>query len=382
VPKVDSKKFFQEQSAHSRVKADVVFKYVVAWLRIVAAAQARWRKGTFPQAAYLELFSGPGSYEDGNRSTPLLIMQEVCADPRLRQWLRAFFNDENQAFVESLKQEVNLIPNVSLLRHALEYRSETASVKLFESLHIPLHIPVFVFLDQFGYSDVTPQLISRIFSHQMADCVFFIRTSRFIGAITNKKVASTVDRVFGQDVLNDLRDAFGSNRLGKEELVLNKLKEIMLRAGAKYFQAFPFRINESNSSRHHLIYLGKHERGLSLMKEIMGKASSRQFDGVPVMGFSEISSGPTLFESDLIPSLQRDLITVFAGKELSVGQVFSAHHPSSTQFILRNYQEALRRLEDEGKISTSPPAARRPKRNDRVTMGESVKISFPGKELK
>jgi hypothetical protein len=100
------------------------------------------------------------------------------------------------------------------------------------------------------------------------------------------------------------------------------------------------------------------------------------------MGFSEISSGPTLFESDLIPSLQRDLITVFAGKELSVGQVFSAHHPSSTQFILRNYQEALRRLEDEGKISTSPPAARRPKRNDRVTMGESVKISFPGKELK
>jgi three-Cys-motif partner protein len=276
------------------------------------------------------------SYEDGNRSTPLLILQKVAASKTLRERLRTFFNDENEAFIASLRQEVGLIPDVQLLGHQPVYQSETASASLFESFDLPLRVPVFVFLDQFGYSDVTPALIRRIFAHQMADCVFFIRTSRFIAAVANNKLDTTMDRVIGRDTLHELRHAFRGRRTMKEQIVLDKLKQIMLREGAKYFQAFPFRVSESKSPKHHLIYLGKHERGLALMKDVMAGASSRHFDGVPLMGFSQTTSGPTLFESDLIPSLQRDLLDTFAGSELTVGQIFSAHHPRSAQFILRN----------------------------------------------
>ena len=35
MPKVSSKKFFAEQSAHSRVKADIVFKYVTTWATVM-----------------------------------------------------------------------------------------------------------------------------------------------------------------------------------------------------------------------------------------------------------------------------------------------------------------------------------------------------------
>ena len=45
-------------------------------------------------------------------------------------------------------------------------------------------------------------------------------------------------------------------------MLLTKLKDVMVRAGAQHFLAFPFRIHESRSPKHHPIYLGKHELGL------------------------------------------------------------------------------------------------------------------------
>lgn len=375
MPKVDSNKFFQEQSAHSRVKADLIFKYVTALAKIVLFAS---RKAGGPEhAAYVDLFSGPGSYEDGSRSTPLLIIERVLQSEIMRNSLQTFFNDENQAFVTSLKQEINLIPDIESLSHAPVYRNEAASVALFESLCLPTTVPVFVFLDQFGYSEVTPDLVRRIFRHQKCDCAFFFRTSRVIAAVTNAKVVGTLDRVFGAGVLQQLRRSFEQERRNREEIVLDALSRVMRRAGTKHFLSFPFRIHEKNSSRHHLIYLGKHERGLGLMKDIMDKASSRHADGVPVMGYSDVPSNPSLFENNLIPGLQCELLAEFGGRRLSVGQIYSVHHPKSSQFVLRNYQEALRRLESEQKVSAFPGADKRLVRNGKVTMSESVVIDFP-----
>ncbi len=83
MPRVSSKKFFAEQSAHSRVKADIVFKYVTAWATVIFDPRYNQKR----EAAYIDLFSGPGSYEDGTRSTPLLIVEEVLKKQMLRDGL-------------------------------------------------------------------------------------------------------------------------------------------------------------------------------------------------------------------------------------------------------------------------------------------------------
>jgi hypothetical protein len=41
--------------------------------------------------AYLDLFAGPGRYQDGKKSTPLLILQQAIADPEMRQMLLTLF---------------------------------------------------------------------------------------------------------------------------------------------------------------------------------------------------------------------------------------------------------------------------------------------------
>ena len=102
MPKVSSKKFFAEQSAHSRVKADIVFKYVTTWATVMLKPKFN-QKG---EAAYIDLFSGPGSYEDGARSTPLLIVEEVLKKQLLKDGLKTYFNDLSSAHTESLRQEI------------------------------------------------------------------------------------------------------------------------------------------------------------------------------------------------------------------------------------------------------------------------------------
>ena len=81
------------------------------------------------------------------------------------------------------------------------------------------------------------------------------------------------------------------------------------------------------------------------MKDIMGNASSRHFQGVALMGYSDVSPGPSLFEADLIPGLQRELLSFFAGRELSVGQIFRLTIPKafdSSYGIIRRRSAYLR----------------------------------------
>jgi hypothetical protein len=63
--------FFTERADQSEVKARIVSNYFVAWARIIAP-RTMLSDG---KLAYIDLFAGPGRYEDGSASTPLMIVQ-------------------------------------------------------------------------------------------------------------------------------------------------------------------------------------------------------------------------------------------------------------------------------------------------------------------
>ncbi|VVB64054.1 Uncharacterised protein [uncultured archaeon] len=45
--------------------------------------------------AYIDLFAGRGYYEDGTKSTPLLVLEKAIQDPDLREMLITVFNDKD-----------------------------------------------------------------------------------------------------------------------------------------------------------------------------------------------------------------------------------------------------------------------------------------------
>jgi len=379
MPRVRPQRFFAEQSALSRVKANIVFKFVVAWMGVFLGGE---QNRLTDEVAYVDLFSGPGTYEDNSRSTPLLIVEAAIRKPKFADGIRFYFNDKEKALIQSLEQEIRALPGMGNLKSGPVYKQEPASISLINSFGVRNDIPQFFFLDQFGWADVMPPMIAHIFKARRCDAVFFIRTNRTIAAVTNKRAEEAMIRLIGKDRLEGLRREFRKPYAQKEKLLLDALKQVCSECGAPYFQAFPFRIFHRDGSKHHLIYLGKHEKGLSIMKEIMGSSSSMEQSGVPVMGYAEVAITPSLFEPDPHAELEQELLRVFAGNRLTVASIYSQHHPTSERFFLRHYQEALRRLEARHAVSTHPVAAERPDRNGVVTMGENVEIDFPVIERK
>ena len=67
---VEEESFFDQQTEASKLKADIVSKYFGAWANVMASQETE-------KIVYLDLFSGPGRYEDGHPSTPLLVVEEI-----------------------------------------------------------------------------------------------------------------------------------------------------------------------------------------------------------------------------------------------------------------------------------------------------------------
>ncbi len=87
--------FFDEQSEQSQIKAEIVADYFWAWASVIINVQKRYPRQA-QRIAYIDLFAGPGRYQSGAVSTPLLIMQRAVQDPAIRERLVTIFNDKDE----------------------------------------------------------------------------------------------------------------------------------------------------------------------------------------------------------------------------------------------------------------------------------------------
>ena len=73
------------------------------------------------------------------------------------------------------------------------------------------------------------------------------------------------------------------------------------------------------------------------------------------------------------------LLKDFAGSSLSL-EALCQEHSTGKCYLLKNYQDVLRKLEREGKIRVEPPAEHRrmSKIKGEVTFSVKVKVAFPG----
>lgn len=80
--------FFETQTMSSRVKASIVSEYFPKFCNIII------NKHRPQNLRYIDLFAGPGKYEDGNESTPLLVARNCLKNSYLQQNVKFIFNDK------------------------------------------------------------------------------------------------------------------------------------------------------------------------------------------------------------------------------------------------------------------------------------------------
>ncbi len=363
--------FFVESTEQSQVKTAIVAKYFWAWAKVIMPTAKKHRG----KIAYLDLFAGPGRYEDGTKSTPLLIIEQAIQDANMRSMLVTVFNDMDSDNSQSLQAAINEIPNIDTLRYRPVVKNEEVGenvIKMFEEMSL---IPTLFFVDPWGYKGLSLRLINSVLRNWGCDAIFFFNYNRINMGLANEFVEQHLNALFGKERADSLRsDIAGFSPENREIAIIEAISAALQAMGGTYVLPFRFRTATGARTSHHLIFVSKNILGYKIMKEIMTKESSSTVQGIPSFEYNPaINTQGILFElSRPLDELGEILLNDFAGQTLSMKQIYEQHH-IGRRFIEQNYKKVLSMLEDEGKIVTSPPAAHR----RRGTFANSVKVTFP-----
>jgi three-Cys-motif partner protein len=370
-----TKDFFDEVREQSRLKARIVSKYFWAWAKVIAPTVRAGRR----RLAYIDLFAGPGRYEDGTPSTPLMVLEKAILDPDLRTMLVTVFNDSRQDFVTSLQTAIDSLPGVESLTYKPRVLCEEVGPKITSNLQATKLVPTLLFADPWGYKGLSLSLLASVLQNWGCDCIFFFNYNRINPGLGNEIVREHMNDLFGEQRAGALRvKLLGLNPEEREALILEELSQALTEMEVKYVLPFSFKSEEGKRTKHHLIFASKNFKGYEIMKEIMAVESSSKDQGVASFEYSPASERyPTLFElARPLDDLQELLVQTFQGQTIKMVEIYERHNVGR-RYIKSNYKKALIEMEARGKISADPPAERRPKSKGERTFGDGVIVKFP-----
>jgi hypothetical protein len=169
------------------------------------------------------------------------------------------------------------------------------------------------------------------------------------------------------------------SRKDKESTIVEELTHALQDMRDTYVLPFRFRNDEGTRTTHHLIFVSKHFRGFEIMRDIMAGKSSKKIQGVATFEHNPADiRQPRLFElSRPLDDLEEVLLHDYAGCCISSEEIYKKHSIGKFYFYVeKNYKEALRNLEAQGRIISNIPPEKRLKRNGAVSVN-NVLFRFP-----
>lgn len=365
--------FFSEQTEASKLKAEIVSKYFATWANVIASQN-------FEKIAYLDLFAGPGRYDDGNPSTPLLVIENTINhfNKRVRQKVQLVFNDAEAENIQKLKNEIKKFADISKLKFTPSTYNEKIDEKIVKHYETITKVPTLSFIDPWGYKGFSLPLVRALVKDWGCDCIFFFNYRRINAGIANPSLQKPINIVFTEEVLDALRQAVpGKRPYEREVIVLDKLKEVFKEWGMRYVLPFPFKNKKGSRTTHYLIFISKNILGFNIMREIMGRCSSSHIQEVPSFEYDPSAAKEKqrqlhFFKKEPLDDLKKMLMDTFAGITLTMKDIYEQHHE---MYIKKNYRTVLLDLEKEDKIKTN----RVERKARKGTFPDDMLVSFPKK---
>ena len=371
------KKFFAERTDQSEVKARIVEKYFSAWANVIMHSV----NAAGGKIAYIDLYAGPGRYEDGAASTPLLVLEKAIAHPKMSQMLVAHFNDVDKNLTDTLQNEINKLPGVEKLKYKPQVlcgEVDEDAEKFFTKTRL---VPSFTFIDPFGYKGLSLRIVKGVIKDWGCDCVFFFNYNRINAGLTNDAVKQHIDALFGEDRAEEMRVAVKDKTPAmREAFILEQLARAIKSLGGRFVLPFVFKNETGTRTSHSLVFISKHFKGYEIMKDIMARESSVADQGVPSFTYSPAdASMPLLFSlTTPLDKLEGMLQHDFAGQTLTMQQIYQ-QHSIDRGYVKKNYKAALLNLERSGQITASPALEAKPPATGRRvgTFADTVSVTFP-----
>jgi len=356
-------KFFEKQTPSSRIKASIVSEYFPSYCKIIV------KKYTPKQIRYIDLFAGPGLYEDGNPSTPLLIARHCSNDNFLKENVRMFFNDK----VYKSDLETNFYAEFP--ENTFKHKPFFADRTVGEADSITNFLcrstlnenkkndyPSLLFIDPFGYKGIETKVLAKFLENWGNEIFLFVNTKRIHPALENDKFEPLMGDLFPTTLEQIKKDRKYKSTVGERlQLIIDSLgKEYnTLLKSTVYYTAFKFKEEDNEATSHYILHFTKGKRGFDLIKTTYNDFANvgTVFDGVNTYTFDAKKIDNACIElfdakSENIDKLKEELFSLYTGKEISAHDLFEKHQ-TNCLYSRNHYTNALRRLELEGRLTAN-----------------------------
>ena len=135
--------FFARPTEASRRKLQIVSEYFDAYMKVFARDR---------EARYADLFAGPGRYDNGEGSVPIVVCEKVAADGRLQKFVKLWFNEGDSELAAKLERNIRAVEGISKVQYQITNRViSNALASRFERASAP----TFIFADPCGYKGLS-----------------------------------------------------------------------------------------------------------------------------------------------------------------------------------------------------------------------------------
>lgn len=351
--------FFDEQTPSSRIKANIVANYFLPYCKIIDSYNQQ------DEIRYIDLFSGPGFYKDGNPSTPILIADQIANDEKLKTKVKFLFNDNK--YSEKIKENFNQRYGSSTFTKEAAFGNRTVG----EDEKIDAYLstshqkdgknsfPTLLFIDPFGYKGINPVILSKFMKDWGNEVFVFVNIKRIHAAIKNKKFDQLMNNLFPRSI-DEVRKERRYTAKPAERLAMimeklgNEFKAII--EEKLYVTLFKFQEEDSVATSHYLMHLTKHSKGYELIKQTyndfdnigatLEKEGTYTFDAKQM----DIPNGMLKFEDQNVRNLSNELFEKYKGTTNLATEIMREHHPN-TMYCGTHYVKALRQLVKEEKAT-------------------------------
>jgi len=330
---------------HTRVKHEILSKYLSGWSRIL---------GKFHNLNIFDCFAGRGKYADGSEGSPLIIIKKLAE-------IKEKMKRPNEASCIFIEKNDNNFRNLHAIveneiKHHPEKYKDWLEVEYFndEFANVAREVvdkygknlaPSFFFIDPFGFTGVSFNIVKSILSIKRTEAFITFMARDVNRFLESSKHQINIEDLYGienvQETLN-LRYP----RLSREEALLRLYRDRLHEdVGVRYTLPFKVCADERLQTTYYLVHATNHPKGCKLMKEIMCKTGTEGRFGY----FGPANGQLTLDLCDK-SGFKNFLLKHFAGRRLSFENIIN-ETLMDTYFIEKDYRLALRELEKEGYIS-------------------------------
>jgi spore photoproduct lyase len=384
-----------EYRKHTRVKHELLRKYLYAWIIKLGSFHRR--------ILFFDGFAGRGEYYNTGEvialGSPIIALQvandllEHCEEKMRKPYFDEFIcfaiekdedNFKNLQKVLAREKEKIKFKDKLLIK---PINNEFANVtnKILEEVGENI-APSFFFIDPFGFSGVPFETVKSILSLPRAEIFFTFMTQSINRFLALPNVEKALDELYPTSEWRQILNRSEKRDQALKDLYIKCLHEI---AGVKYTWAFSVSMDKKYHTLYYLIHATNNIDGHKIMKGIMSNQSAH--GSFAYLGPNDVSerSQTRLFDIQDTGQLKKYLLERFRDETLTYDNIQEkVCHPwySEPPYIDKHFRQALKDLEKEHKIEVERVTSRTERGlsgNDRVSfpanksLQTSLSVSIP-----